>query len=319
MTCEGARDGIILAAYGELPDEDAVGLEQHLAVCEECQRELITIREMDQIAALYPMAEPDPNLVAQSRMRLDEALDAMPPHGLVTRLRASWSIWLGNLQSAPALATLLVGVGFLGGNFTYRYQVAHAPKAVVPVVLTNTSGGGIATISGITQLPGDMVQVSYNRVVPEMAEGSLDDPQIRQLLMVGTKAAATNLVHVDSVALLANECRVGHHCVLDQDGKGIRDTLLVSLRSDKSPAVRLKVLEGLQPYVSQDERVRDAVAQALLSDASATIRTRAIAMLEPVQSDTSVRQVLRTVSTNDENPYIRTVSTQALQGSSSIQ
>ena len=42
-------------------------------------------------------------------------------------------------------------------------------------------------------------------------------------------------------------------------------------------------------------------------------------MLEPVQSDTSVRQVLRTVSTMDENPYIRTVSTQALQGSSSIQ
>ncbi len=321
MTCEGARDGIILAAYGELPDEDAVGLEQHLAMCEECQRELNTMREMDQIAAFYPMAEPDPNLVAQSRMRLDEALDAMPQHGFVTRLQASWSLWLGNLQSAPALATLLVGLGFLGGNFTYRYQVAHTLKTPVrvPIVLSNPSGGGISTISGITQLPGDMVQVSYSRVMPEVAEGSLDDPQIRQLLMMGTKAAATNLVHMDSVSLLANECRVGHQCVLDEDGKGIRDLLLVSLRSEKSPAVRLKVLEGLQPYVSQDERVRDAVAQVLLSDTSAAIRTRAIAMLEPVQSDTSVRQVLRTVSANDENPYIRTVSTQALQGSSSIQ
>jgi len=49
------------------------------------------------------------------------------------------------------------------------------------------------------------------------------------------------------------------------------------------------------------------------------VRAKAIAMLEPVQSDTSVRQVLRTVSTTDANPYIRTVSFQALQGSSSIQ
>ena len=53
--------------------------------------------------------------------------------------------------------------------------------------------------------------------------------------------------------------------------------------------------------------MRDAVAQALLTDSNAAVRTRAIAMLEPVQCDTSVRQVLRTVSTRDENPYIRTV------------
>jgi hypothetical protein len=42
-------------------------------------------------------------------------------------------------------------------------------------------------------------------------------------------------------------------------------------------------------------------------------------MLEPVDSDTSVRQALRTVSTTDNNPYIRTVSTQVLAGTSSLQ
>ena len=320
MNCEGARDSIILAAYGELPDEDAVGLEQHLALCSACMEELNAMRALDRAVSLFPMVEPDPNLVAQSRMRLDEALDAMPQHGFLTRLQSSWAIWLGNLQSAPALATLLVGIGFLSGNFTHRYQVAHQPKAQPgPVVLTNTSGGGISTISGITQLPNDMVQVSYNRVVPEVAEGSLDDPQIRHLLMVGAMASSSNVVHMDSVGLLADECRVGHECVVEADGTGIRNALLTSLRTDKSPAVRLKVLEGLQPYVSQDERVRDAVAQALLTDSSAAVRTKAIAMLEPVQSDTSVRQVLRTVSTTDENPYIRTVSSQALLGSASIQ
>lgn len=319
MNCDGARDSIILAAYHELPDEDSSGLEQHLSGCEECMRELNSLRGLVDSMGLNPVLEPDPNFVAQSRMRLDEALDAIPRHGFLTRLQAHAHAWLGHVQGAPALATLLVGLGFLGGNFTYRYQVAHAPKVAPPVILSNASGGGISTISAVQQLPGDRVQVSYERVVPEMAQGSLDDPQIRQLLMVGTRAATTSTVRGDSVEMLANECKIGHECKLEADGTGIRAALLTCLRTDKSAGVRLKALEGLQLYVSQDQRVRDAVAQALLTDSSAQVRTRAISMLEPVQSDTSVRQVLRTVSTTDANPYIRTVSTQALEGSSSIQ
>ncbi len=319
MNCEGARDSIILAVYGELPDRDAIGLEQHLTTCEECLQEFETLRKMDELTALYPLADPDPNLLAQSRMRLDEALDAMPAQGLLSRLQASAMAWLGHIQGAPALATLLIGTGFLAGNFTYRYQVAHAPAKQPPIILTNQIGGGISTISGITQLPGDLVQVSYDRVVPEMAQGSLDDPQIRQLLIMGTRAAATNGVRVDSVSLLAGECRVGHACRNESDGSGTRSSLLTSLKTDKNPGVRLKALEGLEPYVAQDDKVRDAVLLALLTDRSAQVRTEAIALLAPVSSDTSVRQVMRTVSTTDDNPYIRTVSTQALLGSASIQ
>jgi hypothetical protein len=318
MNCDGARESILLAAYGELPDGEAITLERHLTDCAECLQELHAVRGMAAMMALHPMVEPDPNLVAQSRMRLDEALDAIPQHGFLARLAANAQVWFGHLKSAPALATLLVGVGFLGGNSTHRYQVEHAPKLPQSVVLTNQNGGGISAISEIRQLPGDMVQVSYNRMVPEMAEGSLDDPQIRSLLMVGTKAATTNVVRMDSVALLATECRVGHACRSEDDGD-VRRALLVSLRTDKNPGVRMKALEGLQPYVSQDQRVRDAISQALLMDASSAVRSKAIETLQPVQSDASVRQVLRTVSTTDVNPYLRTVSTQALEGSSSIQ
>ena len=46
---------------------------------------------------------------------------------------------------------------------------------------------------------------------------------------------------------------------------------------------------------------------------------RAISLLQPVESDSSVRKVMRTVSTTDVNPYIRTVSMQALQGTADIQ
>jgi HEAT repeats len=317
MKCETIRDNIVLMHYGELPDELAGELEQHLGECEDYRRELNALRTLNEIWATLPVLEPSPNLVAQTRMRLDEELDLIPPHGWVTRVRSNWFRWIGNVQSAPALATLLLGVGFLAGNFTHRFEVARAPKPKTPVILTNANNGAIANVTGIVQTPNsELVQVNYNRVVPETIEGSLDDPEIRKLLMVGMNAEATNGVRADSVALLAHECEAGHRCTGDG---GIRNALLVSLRYDKSPSVRLKALGGLQRYVDQDQRVRDGVLEALMHDQSAQVRTAAIGLLEPVQSDSSVREVLRTVSTQDENPYIRTASYQALQGAADIQ
>ena len=320
MKCQSARDCIVLLNYGELPDELAGVLEQHLAGCEDCREELEAFRGFEQRLATMPVLEPSPNLLAQSRMRLDEELDLIPPHGLLTRLRSNLWGWLGHIQSAPALVTLLIGVGFIGGNFLNRYEVANQQKPPTPVVMTNAANSTIANISGITQTPNsEIVQVSYNKLVPETVQGSLDDPQIRQLLLIGTKAATSNNVRTDSVSLLANECRAGHECADGPDGTGIRNGLLVSLRHDKNPGVRLKALEGLQPYVAQDQSVRDALLEALMHDSNADVRIHAISMLEPVESDTSVRQVMRTVSTSDDNPYIRNVSTHALAGTADIQ
>ena len=321
MNCEVAQRNIVLVSYGELADEEIHGLERHLAECEECRKELAAMRALMEAMAYTPVMEPSPNMVAQSRMQLDEALDQIPARGWLNRLGSSLFGWVGHVQSAPALTTLLVGVGFLAGNFTYRYQAAHAPKLPTPVILSNSTNGVIANVSGIVQTPNsDIVQVKYNRMIPEVLQGSLDDPQIRQLLTMGTTMPpGMNGVRDEAVPLLASECKAGHACEDGSDGKGIRNALLVSLRYDKNPGVRLKALEGLQPYVGQDQRVRDAVLEALLQDSNAGVRTRAISLLEPVQADASVRQVLRTVSTQDENPYIRTASYQALQGTADIQ
>ncbi|HMH15704.1 MAG TPA: HEAT repeat domain-containing protein [Edaphobacter sp.] len=320
MKCESVKENIILANYGELPDEFAGTLEQHLDGCDDCRREWDEMRILEEKLALLPVEEPSPNLLAQSRMRLDDALDLIPPHGFLTRLRSNFFSWVGHVQSAPALATLLVGVGFLGGNFTYRYQVAHQPKQVPPVRLSNPSGGTVADVTGIVQTPNsEMVQVKYNRMVPESMEGSLDSPAIRELLLMGTHAATNSEVRTNSVSLLANECIAGHACLGGPDPKGIRNQLLVSMLYDEDAGVRLKALEGLQRYVGQDPRVRDAIAEALSRDPSADVRKQAVATLVPVKTDSSVRQVLRTVSTQDVNPYIRTASYNALQDAADIQ
>jgi hypothetical protein len=324
MKCDTAQQNMILAGYGELHDEQMDGLEEHLAHCEDCRTEFAALQEFEATLAFHPMLEPSPNLLAQARLKLDEELDLIPPHGFLTRVRGLFFGALAHMQSAPALTTLLLGVGFLGGNFTYRFQVAHAAKSPQPVILMDPTNGVIANVSGIEKTPNsEIVQVKYNRVVPETMEGSLDDPQIRKLLMMGLTSGTTVGVRENSVSLLASECKAGHRCAegadKTEDGDGIRGALLVSLRYDKSAAVRLKALAGLEPYVSQDQHVRDAVLESLMTDASATVRGAAIGLLQPVQSDSSVRQVLRTVSTQDENPYIRTASYQALQGAGDIQ
>src|SRR6266851_2580539 len=178
MKCEMAQENILLAIYGELPDEFAGALEQHLAGCEDCRREWNAMRILEERLALLPVMEPSPNLVAQARMRLDDALDLIPPHGFLTRLRSNFFAWIGHVQSAPALATLLLGVGFLAGNFTYRYQVAHAPKPPKTpgtggvVTINHPAEGVIGNVTGIVQTPNsELVQVNYNRIVPESMEG----------------------------------------------------------------------------------------------------------------------------------------------------
>jgi hypothetical protein len=254
-------------------------------------------------------------------MRLDDALDLIPPHSFFTRVRTNFFAWMGHLQSAPALATLLVGVGFISGNFVNRYQASNAARSQKQgATLSNQAQSVIGNVTGIERTPdSEMVQVHYNKIVPETREGSLDSPEIRDLLLKGAMAQTDDGIRAQSVSMLAGECKAGHECKASDDGKGVRNALLVALRWDKDPGVRLKALEGLQPYVAQDQKVRDAILDSLANDPDAQVRMATVSLLEPVQHDSSVRQVLRHASTQDENQYIRTVSFNALQGSNSIQ
>jgi hypothetical protein len=320
MKCEIAKQNMVFAGYGELHDEQIDGLEEHLAACPGCRGELEALRQMQEILALQPMLDPSPNLLAQSRMRLDEELDLLPAHGFLTHIRSLFFGSLAKIQSSPALTLLLVGFGFFGGYYTLRYQVRHQPHSGGPVIQYRETDSTIANISGIIRTPdSEIVQVKYDRIVPETIQGSLDEPEIRKLLMMGSMDGATSSIRKQSVAALVEECKAGHRCQAQSDGKGIRGTLLVALRYDRDPAVRLEALEGLQPYIAQDKHVRDAVLDSLLHDPNANVRAASVGVLPPVQADSSVRRVLRTLSREDVNPYIRTVSYNALQSSGELQ
>jgi anti-sigma factor RsiW len=332
MKCELAHERIVTGAYGELPDDQAHELDRHLAECAGCRQEREQLLAMKVLADALPVVEPGPNLVARSRLRLDEALDALPAMHWYERVVQRLMNSVAGLQAAPLAACLLLvaglGAGGLGGFEFAQNRTAHAAlaapalataKAPAPAQATAAPQpeiANVASISGIVRQPGtEMVEVSYNQLVPRKINGSLDDPEIRQLLMLATENSSSAGVRDDSVGLLAAECRAGHSC----QGAGIRDALMVALRYDRSAAVREKALEGLEPYVSQDVRVRNAVLEALLNDSDPRIRTESINLLEPVEADTSVRQVLYSVSTSDDNPQIRNTSRQVLSRVPEIQ
>ncbi|HWE87171.1 MAG TPA: HEAT repeat domain-containing protein [Terracidiphilus sp.] len=327
MNCELAHESIVMAAYGELPDDAAHELERHVAACPACAQERDQVQALKLLAAAYPVEEPDANLVARSRIRLEEALDALPPKRWLERLVDKLHNNAASLQAAPIAVCLLLlvgaGAGSLGGYHIAQVRTAKAEQARAADAQAHSSlpadavpGVEIANVSSIVREPNsEFVEVHYNQLVPQQVRGSLDDPEIRQLLTLAIESAGSAGVRDDSVGLLAAECRAGHGC----QGAGIRDALMVALRYDRNATVRQKALEGLQPYVTQDLRVRDAVLEALLNDSDPRIRTDAINILEPVEADTSVRQVLQSVASSDRNPRIRLVSRQVLSHVGEIQ
>ena len=319
MNCELAHERIMLAAYGELPDDQIHELDRHLTTCAECREEREQLSALRSLAATHPVIEPHANLITRSRMRLEDALDALPPKRWYEHLGERVVNNFARLQSAPVAACLLlisgIGAGSIGGYEFAQGRAAHAAvrdsqaAAMAQPKASAFAPSEVANISSIVQQPNsELVEVRYNQVVPQRIQGSLDDPAIRQLLMMASEDAASAGIRDDSVGLLAAECRAGHSC----NAAGIRDALMVALRYDRNEGVREKALKGLEPYVAEDMRVRDAVLEALLNDSDPRIRTQAINILEPVEADTTVRQVLSTVAASDQNPQIRNVSRQVL-------
>jgi len=63
----------------------------------------------------------------------------------------------------------------------------HLP--VAPLAISLDGPATIASVNSVIRKPNsENVEVRFNRLVPEVAEGSLDEPEIRQLLLAGAQS-----------------------------------------------------------------------------------------------------------------------------------
>ena len=294
MKCEWVQENIQLYIYNELADDARYELEQHLGRCPECATELKTARKFHGMLSDFPVAEPTPNLLASSRMRLQEALETAEQGGFWNRLMFDPFAWLRQVRFSPALAAAIFIVGF-GGGIGTTYKYLSGPKAPGgeggPV-----SQASITGIQSITQEPGtDQINIKYNTTATEQTSGSLNDQRIQQLLLFAARNNYNSGVRMDSVDLLTQK----------PNDTNVREALIYALRYDSNPGVRLKALNGLGAYVKDDVRVRNALLEGLMNDANPGVRTEAMRLLAPVKADSSVRAVLQRLADNDQNQYIR--------------
>ncbi len=300
MKCEWVRENIVLHVYGELADDARHELDQHIARCADCAGELKSQQDFHTLLSQRPRSEPTPNLLAASRMRLQEALETTEQGHFWSRLIFDPANWLRQVRFAPALASAILIVGFAGGIATSYKILPHSTEATTRTALNHTaspvSDASITGIQSITQEPGtNQINIKYNTVETQEAQGSLNDQRIQQLLLFAARNNYNSGVRVDSVDLLAQK----------PNELQIREALIYTLRNDSNPGVRLKSLEALGAFVKSDVSVRDAVLQALINDTNSGVRTEAIHLLEPVKADGSVRAVLMTLAARDDNQYIR--------------
>jgi hypothetical protein len=309
MKCDWVRQNILFYVYNELEDDARYEVEQHLARCPECAIELKATRKFHATLSDMPVAEPTPNLLAASRMRLQEALETTRQGGLLHRLILEPATWFRQVRLSPALAAVIFIVGFGGGiGATYNLlATGHGsgggvvtgslePGTSNPAANQPLESSAITGIRSVTQEPGsNQVSIKYDTILTQEAQGSLNDQRIQQLLLFAARSNYNSGVRMDSVDVLTQA----------PDDSRVREALMYALQNDTNPGVRLKALDGLSGLVRQDNQVRDGVLRALIRDENAGVRMQALRLVEPMKTDSNVRSVLTRLAQTDQNLSIR--------------
>jgi hypothetical protein len=296
MKCEWVRESITLHVYGELADDARHELEQHVARCADCAAELKAEQEFHALLSQELAAEPTPNLLTASRMRLQEGLEAAEQGRFWHRLAFDPANWLRQVSFSPALASAILILGFAGGVGTSYRVFVHPPQGPITGSTPAPAEASITGIRSITQEPGtNQINIKYDTVSTLQTQGSMNDQRIQQLLLFAARNNYNSGVRMDSVDLLTQK----------PDVSQVRDALIYALRYDTNPGVRLKALDGLGGSVKDDVRVRDVVLEALVNDSNPGVRTEALRLIEPVKADGSVRGVLMTLAAKDQSQYIK--------------
>jgi hypothetical protein len=299
MSCDRLKQSIPLYHYGELPPEEEERLEQHLEGCEGCRRELQRHRNM--AAALTARETPLPaGLLSECRHELmravyrDEAPAAHRPAGAWRALREALAALVAPAMGlrVPAGALALIAVGFFGARLTTGPGTSPAPLSQDVVY---------SSVRSIQPDASGRVQIALDETRRRVVEGSLEDGNIRRLLLAAAREEDNPAVRVESVGLLKEQPATA----------GVREVLLSAARNDPSPAVRLKAVEALKP-MGADAEVRRVLAQVLMTDENPGVRIRAIDLLVE-HCDGSMVGLLQTVVQRDNNSYVRIKSEKALQ------
>lgn len=296
MNCETARQMMMLAEYGELTFEEENELEQHLDGCAECQVERGKVAGFEAVLASVEEELPA-GLLARCRRDLAAKIDEESLPSRRFSPANLWRKWVVHppMWLRPVGAMAMLAVGF------FAAQVAPEVPALAALTGAKAGEAGVARVRLVNQGEQGQVRVLYDEVRQKEMTGSLQDEQIRRLLLAAASDPSDPGLRVESVDLLKN------HCERDE----VRKLLLHALVTDPNSGVRLKALEGLKPY-ARDEETREVLARVVQRDDNPGVRVQAIDLL--LQSkEPEIAGLLQELLRREENSYIRSRSQKALR------
>ena len=144
------------------------------------------------------VAEPTPNLLAASRMRLQEALETTQQGGFLRRLilnrplgcgRFAWlRRWRRRFSSSDSAEVLARLITFLLPDVVGQACNEFEPDRMAIDSTAPLESSTIAGIRSVTQDPGsNQVSIKYDTVLTQEAQGSLNDQRIQQLLLFAAR------------------------------------------------------------------------------------------------------------------------------------
>ena len=294
MTCDAVRKLIPLYYYGELTPEEEDQAEAHIHECSACAQEMQQARAL--AAALdRRRMEALPSLLVECRADLAAAVrGAAEP---------AWKLWFQAAGATlagfhrwrqPLGAVALLAIGY------FAARLVPAGSGVSTASVTPSEGVFVNVRSALPDSSGG-VRIAYDETQRREISGTVNDPQIRKLLLAAAHEEDDPGVRVESVGLLKDHAASGE----------VRDALMNALLHDSNAGVRLKALEGLKPLATEPP-VRGALSQALEFDDNDAVRMQAVDLLTISRDDATVG-MLQNIVQKEDNGYVRSKCAKALK------
>lgn len=310
MNCNDLQENLSFYLYDEMPEEQHAACNAHLAACPRCRGLLDESRRLQQLLGERASAEPAPELLVHCRQALDQALDR-EQLGWRSVLR-EWLPAMGIVHPSRAVAGLTLLVFGFGLGWTVRPHaggVLSTPKGVItPAAISPDLGD--ARISGISQVAPDPqtgeVRITLNAERRVTMEGSLDDPQIRQVMVYALKSYGNPGIRLDTLEALRTQ----------SDNPSVQPALLYAMRHDPNLGVRLEALRAVRKMDWSPE-VREALLDVVKHDTNQGLRGAAVDELVQravKDRDQALLPVLEHLATNDPDRYVRIKAARALLG-----
>lgn len=303
MSHEEFKELLQLSVHGELSEEQERKLEDHLAECPGCSRELTALRQFTSLINQHTPPAPGKRLLDEARQQL---------RGALSQESSRQSIF-GRLKDS------LVGLASPGVRLAYSSGLALVAGIGLGALLFGTApdeGPSRAIFQEQGQMPSDTritnvrflssdlntgeVEFFFEAMKAVRMKGNINDTRIQKILTHALLTEQNPGVRLQTINTIAAQ---------KTPDKEIKSALISAVQSDENAGVRQEALKALQRF-GMDHEIKNACLHVLTHDENPGLRIAAINFLDSARSsvgqvDQQVLNVLREKMNTDDNNYIR--------------